>query len=251
MTVESLKSAVGLAIFADAVRDAMRTCHGGRVWDTSPALDTVDEQIRQADWDSVSDWDFVRFIRDLYLVMPTYRLLYWMWITRDFGEYSDEVKTSYWNLMHRALSAENSALAGPAAYHLWSEVFEGDFAADAWSAILIDLSPKLVTRMLQISGPVPFPLKEQLYFKLMHDGRWHHDIFVSLIASDLDAQGKIDRASALNILSKLRMNAKDEEARRVFELRLKEPKSHDERWTLQMLKGFNRGDLFCNSVQIL
>lgn len=79
------------------------------------------------------------------------------------------------------------------------------------------VEPKLIERLLEASGPVPFSLKEALYAKLVDELHWHHYIFRSIYFSIFDFYGQIDKRKAVTILARLVLPATDNaEAQRAW-----------------------------------
>ncbi len=80
-----------------------------------------------------------------------------------------------------------------------------DTVDEAWTELALpdELSEEGLERLLDISGPVPFGLKEPFYDRLLSNKRWHQAIFVGLVRSAFDYYGDLDIAAARRILARL------------------------------------------------
>lgn len=220
MTLDSLRTSIKLAIgeemFRQACLDAW-ACAPGTGTRNHP-LDTLamartfvefDAQTARA-WADASDSEVVEVFCGFYAEMPCYHFLFELLITLPYKDWSKEALDYFWEFTRRMLSSEHDALGDPVAYILWSDFFETDGVSEAWKALIAgDPKPKLIERLLESSGPVPFSLKEALYAKLIDEQRWHHYIFRSIYFSIFDVYGDVDRHKAAMILANLALPPKD------------------------------------------
>jgi len=115
--------------------------------------------------------------------------------------------TLYWDRARTLLSGDEDALAEPLAYSLWCDFFE-DWrqVEDVWHILVqADPPPRLLRRVLDASGPLPFRLKEPLYERLLGDPTWHEAIYRSLLFSCFNAYGDIDKKKAVALLEQLKL----------------------------------------------
>jgi hypothetical protein len=148
------------------------------------------------------DKDKLELTFRFYEEMPCYAYL--IYISNYFGEFYPATKTILWSKYKHYLSGEDT-LADPVAYSLWCDFFEDSTRVrEAWS-ILTGNNPSqlLLRRLLISSGPVPFAEKHKLYQSLLPHPQWHYYIFRSLLHSQFDVYGCIDRTKAKAILKKL------------------------------------------------
>ena len=121
-------------------------------------------------------------------------------------------KDSIWKHFMKYLASENY-YADPVGYVLWVEFFEYEVTVrDTWQGLVNNYSDKkALLRLLECAGPVPFDLKEMHYDALIDDKENHEVIFNSLLYSTYDVYGQIDKAKAINILAKLKIDTKTEQ----------------------------------------
>lgn len=96
-------------------------------------------------------------------------------------------------------------LLSPVEYSLWCDYFEDpNRVEESWFNLVQDITrEKLIQRLLIASGPVTFTLKHSLYLQLIGNSDWHYYIYKSLLHSQFDALGQIDRTKAREILNQL------------------------------------------------
>jgi len=214
VTIDDLKSRVGAELYAQACREAWESAPGtgvregkdqqqGRTWD---ALQKVVYEIDD-DWSSLTDIEFVQFFCDLYRELPSYSLLANMSFIKMLATLDQSARAVFWGFAREMLSSPDPALADPMSYFMWCGPFEDENVEEAWKALV---SPEgaaqpLLERVLDISGPVPFRLKSDLYARLIDEARWHPFIFRSLLHSAFDAYGRIDAPSAARLITRLQV----------------------------------------------
>ena len=219
LTIERLKSIVGADLYAAACKEALSLSPGtGSMthWqahrDDWIAVGQVLQAVDYHTW-TVPDAEILRFFFELYREMPAYKVLFELSITRPYQVLTPELKRAYWEFIGEMLGSTDAAFADPVAYILWTDFFEDpDLVEKAWSA-LISGSPndRLLERLLIKSGPIPVPLKRGLYKRLISDVRWHYFIYRSLLHSQFDVYGRIDKDEARETLDKLRLNLPSDE----------------------------------------
>lgn len=190
----------GRDAFAEACQIARRTAPGfgksGR--DPAPTPDFVYD---------ISSWiiddlrlaplDAVALLFAIYERMPSYALL-----IASPAQYADDSPAAlalFQSKCREMLGADDDALADPIGYWLWCGPFEdGKEVVESWWHVLTsdEGPPRLFERLLEISGPVPWPLKAELYERLFPDQRWHPFIRRSLEASQGDLYGNYDIEAA-------------------------------------------------------
>ena len=105
------------------------------------------------------------------------------------------------------LASEHDALADPISYVMWCDLFESARVEEAWRALITsEIDERLFERVLIASGPVPFPLKAELYTRLIGQQRWHYFIFRSLLHSAYDYFGNVEPTQALAVLERLKLD---------------------------------------------
>jgi hypothetical protein len=118
-----------------------------------------------------------------------------------------ELKNIIWEKFMYYLGSEKY-YADPVGYVLWVEFFEDEETAnETWEGLMqFTKNKNAVKKLLEMSGPAAFELKEKLYDKIILDSDYHESIFKSLLFSSFDLFGKIDNKKALAILAKLKLN---------------------------------------------
>ena len=147
------------------------------------------------------------FPRYFQFLMPYYRVVKnpeYCNLTKDDEKNYSNAKHLIWEKFMYYLGAENY-YADPVGYVLWVEFFEdGETANETWKGLTQFTDNKTaIKKLLEMSGPAPFELKEILYKKIIEDKQYHESIFKSLLFSSFDLFGKIDNRKALAILEKL------------------------------------------------
>jgi hypothetical protein len=149
------------------------------------------------------------FPRYFQFLLPYYRILnkepYREYeVTLNDSKTLQELKNIIWKKFMHYLGSEKY-YADPLGYVLWVEFFEDEETAnETWEGLMqFTKNKNAVKKLLEMSGPVAFELKEKLYDKIILDSDYHESIFKSLLFSSFDLFGKIDNKKALAILSKL------------------------------------------------
>jgi hypothetical protein len=80
---------------------------------------------------------------------------------------------------------------------------ESYVSAELWSFLIReDTSPQVLKFVLPISGAIPYPLKKELYSRLIRDKTWHPYILESLVSS-LVWYGGLNKEDAKKVYSQL------------------------------------------------
>jgi hypothetical protein len=145
----------------------------------------------------------VRLILEIYHDLPAYSFL--AIIYRDeYRAFPGEVRQFYFAELTR-IALEQESLAEPILYTLALDFFDDlTEAAMAWTITSQRRDhPKWIQNLLEISGPVPFRLKYDLYHQLLPNETFHAAIFTSLYQSCFAPAGDIDKGEAANVLNQL------------------------------------------------
>jgi hypothetical protein len=137
------------------------------------------------------------------------------WVTCELGFVlhtagDDTLWRHLWAGYRQRLEAPDPA--GPVEYSLWVDHFEDRrTVAAAWAAMIDDEPPsteralRRTTRVLPISGPVPWQLKHPYYVSLLPVPELHPALFQALLASYRDVYGSLEPRPALALLDQLRL----------------------------------------------
>ncbi|MEJ2885633.1 hypothetical protein [Actinomycetospora aeridis] len=133
----------------------------------------------------------------LYRVMPCYGNLMYVghWAPRD--EFLARIGI--------LLDDPDPALADPASYWVWCGPFESDEgeSASAWHALRADAAGRRLQRLIDISGPVPWPAKAPTLVELAADARWHPALWWVVHSATADYFGRVDAPAAERLLAAL------------------------------------------------
>ena len=207
---------VGEARFSEACEWAWRTAAGtglrsqGRVeWPND--LKDVPHDAEEIVWTGKRPaLDEVTLAFALYRRMPCYSNLSFIRVALSGGSRGEPAKALFWREYRDLVSDPDDRLADPVSYSLWCDYYEDpDDVLEAWSETALHpaTSQRGLERILDRSGPVPFPFKASLYEQLIAEPRWHPFIFLSLLHSRFDYFGKIDIEAARQLLSRLQLPA--------------------------------------------
>jgi hypothetical protein len=193
MTVDDLAELIGTDLFRRACdiawATAAETGRGrGTRWPTELA-DVTHELSDLIDGDGVLGFA-------LYRAMPCYAVLMQVGF-----EPHDE---AFWAEMRSLLDDTDDRLAAPAAYWLWCGPLESAAeVATAWREVTAQASDRRLRRALDISGPVPWALKEELLFRLSRQDLWRRPVLGALVNAAFDSFGDVDPAAAGKVLHRL------------------------------------------------
>jgi hypothetical protein len=205
MDMDEIIGIVGEAKFHQACADARRTAAGtGKSLGKNDFDSDVPHDVSSLIWDSDGETgDKLELTFRFYEQMPCYAYLFY--ISMYMRDFSEPTKHLFWSKYKTYLAAEET-LADPVAYSLWCGYFEDGpaRAAEAWNILTAEITNDLLLqRLLFASGPVPFELKEKLYRRLLPEPRWHYYSFQSLLHSQFDVYGSVDREKGKAVLGRL------------------------------------------------
>jgi len=117
-------------------------------------------------------------------------------------------KNVMWNYFRKQLSKGDSLHREYIERSLWIGFFEdSEIVNEAWEKLVGDYQDKnILKRLLTISSPIPFNLKNKLYQKVIENKEFHDYIFESLESSFFCLYGKINIQRARIILSNLKVD---------------------------------------------
>ncbi len=177
---------------------------------TQVGASTFDSRIPHAIVDiilgsSLAPYDQLHLILQLYDEMPCYAFL--MYLKSYEERLIAPSATIFWDWVRSHVESPDPALSQPVAYALWCDFFEDPQTVDAaWAHLMTPLPARQGLQTILIhSGPVPFHLKRVLYTALMPDSRWHYFIFRSLLHSQFDVYGKLDKQEARRLVQRLEL----------------------------------------------
>lgn len=172
------------------------------------AADTLDYdclfQIDDCIWESgLTDTQKVDLTFQVYKDIPCYHFM--TTICMQFDHFSTEAKKCFWDHVRALLSQENAALADPVSYSMWCDFFEDHgYTQEAWTELTRPEANDIqLQHVLISSGPIPFSMKEPLYARMVEDKKWHYFIYRSLLHSEFDVLGDINRDKARTLLDQL------------------------------------------------
>ena len=99
-----------------------------------------------------------------------------------------------------------------AEYALWVDFFENQNTVSfAWSEIEKHIKTEAGhLKLLSISGPVPFPLKQRLYEHFLARPQFHGPLLRAFYASLYEVYGQADKAEIGRMLRQLQVSREDE-----------------------------------------
>lgn len=171
-------------------------------------------------WDTdAADTAKVRLLFEIYSDIPCYALL--MAAKENSVDLSPAGRDQWWQTVRSILAQDDPGPAGPIAYVLWCDFFEDPQQVNAaWDKLVTgESNARLLERVLAVSGPVPFERKEQLYKRLISDEAWHLAIYRSLLFSNYDVYGQIDKQKARRVLDGLHLPPEIRKSKELRDLR--------------------------------
>lgn len=195
---EELVARVGAERYAGACEWAWRTaartgrCGVGRSWPTS--LEEVPHEFADAWWDAdASLSERLEAGLALYREMPCYANT--VPLHGFYHEFSAGDRDRLWDAYRAALAHPDDRLADPVSYSLWVDFFEDPATVEeAWQETTRPGGEgweRRVSRVLDVAGPVPWPLKEALFESLVDEPRWHPAVLRAIVGSAFDAFGAL------------------------------------------------------------
>lgn len=143
---------------------------------------------------------------EIYEDMPCYAHL--ISLNMEYAYFSLAERKHTIEKIYHYLSLGNNTYFKPIEYSLWCDFFEDDSTVtEVWSGLIkANENKKIYTSLLNVSGPVPFYLKNKLYELLLDNKEYHYMIFNSLLYSYYDYYGKIDIGKARQIMDILEID---------------------------------------------
>ncbi len=196
---EKLVAQVGAERYAAACAWAWGTaagtgrCGGARSFPGS--LETVPGEFGDAWWDAgASLGERLRMGLALYRAMPCYANT--VQLHGFYGEFSPEDRERLWRAYRAALEDPDDRLADPVAYSLWVDFFEDAATVEeAWHQATTagegERWERRITRVLDVAGPVPWALKDELFAGLCEQPRLQRAIYRAIAGSAFDVFGKL------------------------------------------------------------
>ncbi|MFV1885425.1 MAG: hypothetical protein ACMZ7B_13125 [Balneola sp.] len=192
-------------------------------WDVESKKVDLDNEQAQRDYEIITDVaeyilksktdpkDQIKIFFDLYMICPSYsvistlKIYYW----KDLFE---SAKKEFWRNIKSILNSGKEHFIKPIEYSLWCDFFEDwNTVEESWKNLVTkDATNEVLKIILDVSGPVPFNLKKPLYSRLIRSEFWHIHIFKSLLHSEFDVYGNIDKKESLKILNRLSIDENTE-----------------------------------------
>lgn len=124
------------------------------------------------------------------------------------NEMAASEKNVMWNYFRKQLSKGDSIQRENIERSLWLGFFEdSEIVNEAWKKLVGDYQDEnILKRLLKISSPVPFDLKDSLYQKIIKNKKWHNSIFESLEYGFFLSHGTINIKRARIILPTLKID---------------------------------------------
>lgn len=212
MLFEELVARVGAERYDAACRIAWSSaagtgrCGGVRSWPGD--LQFVPHEFADIWWRDVPPAQCLELSLRLYREMPCYANV--MELKGGYDRLDGDEKQTLWDAFRELLGSEDDRLADPLAYALGVDFFEdASTVQESWREVTErDRRPwgRRIERVLDHAGPVPWPLKEELFAQLVDDERFHDAIFRALAGSAFDVYGQLG-PSAATWLQQLRLPA--------------------------------------------
>jgi hypothetical protein len=208
---DELVAQIGAERYRAACRQAWRSaagtgrCGGARSWPGDVAF--VPHEFADMWWGDAAPAQCLETALRLYREMPCYANT--IELKRAYERFGDDEKQTLWNALRELLASDDDRLADPLGYALWVDFFEDHSTVEeAWRETTrrdVDPWQRRITRVLDVAGPVPWPLKEDVFVALVADERFHPAILRALAGSAFDVCGQLDAAAAAGWLRRLRV----------------------------------------------
>ncbi|MDJ1480717.1 hypothetical protein QNI16_09495 [Cytophagaceae bacterium YF14B1] len=141
----------------------------------------------------------------LFEIQSTYAVL--MHLKWYYNDLELEERDIFWNRCINCLLGSDQQQKSGIEYLLAVDLFEDDeTVAESWQRLMELNNEKIVETLLRSSVAVPFTWKEELYYLLIKDKKWHYLLFTSLHDSFYGAFGDIDILKARTILERLKVD---------------------------------------------
>jgi hypothetical protein len=199
---DELVAQVGAERYREACRQAWSSaagtgrCGGARSWPGDVAF--VPHEFSDMWWGDAAPAQCLDTALRLYREMPCYANT--IELKRAYERFGDDEKQTLWNAFRDVLACDDDRLADPLGYALWVDFFEDPATVEeSWREMTGrdgDAWERRIERVLDNAGPVPWPLKEELFAQLVRDRRFHHAIFRALAGSAFDVYGQLGPSAA-------------------------------------------------------
>lgn len=213
MDIEYFIQKVDKQEFQKAANRALYTAKNWEIESKNTNLDDVDIQ---SDYHLITDLIEILFnskierkkridlLFELYRLCPSFTVIDDLYVNY-WNKLFELEKNLFWKHVINILNSEKKYLKEPIIYALCCDFFEGaETVTESWNALITkDATDEVLKTVLINAGPVPFYLKKELYHRLMGSKYWHKYIFKSLLHSEFDHYGDIDKEEALKIINKL------------------------------------------------
>ncbi len=137
----------------------------------------------------------------LYREMPCYAST--IELKSFYEQFGADERRALWQAFRAVLDCDDDRLADP----LWVDFFEDrGTVEEAWRETTrrdVDPWERRLVRVLDVAGPVPWRLKEELFAALVREPRFHHAIFRAIAGSAFDLYGDLDPPAAARWLGRL------------------------------------------------
>lgn len=204
MLFDELVAKVGAERYRAACEWAWRTaartgrCGVDRSFPTS--LEGVPEEFHDVWWNGeIPLGERLAMGLALYRAMPCYANT--TPLRSFYSEFTAEDRKRLWEAYRAALEDPDERLADPMAYSLWVDFFEDPATVEeAWQEMTGGGEgaswERRMQRVLDMAGPVPWPLKEAVFARVYDQPRLHPAIFRAIVGSAFDYFGSIGPSAA-------------------------------------------------------
>ncbi|MEQ9090684.1 MAG: hypothetical protein RIE52_06310 [Balneola sp.] len=202
---------------------ALRAVYKAKNWRKESKKVDLDNPDLQADYDLITDIiqsifeaksnhnNSIKLLFDFYKVCPSFTVIDDIYVNY-WRELFNFEKEEFWENIIEILNSKKDYPKEPIIYALWCDFFEDPRTVNqSWNALVTNETTDEVLKIVLVnSGPVPFNLKKELYYRLLGSDYWHKYIFKSLLHSQFDVYGDIDTQESLKILGKLNISKETE-----------------------------------------
>lgn len=113
---------------------------------------------------------------------------------RTLASLAPDARAKEWKRVLDVLAADSSDEWEPVAFAVWNDFLnEPDRCTDTWQALVEPVpAPRVLARLLDLSGPVPADSKLPLLEQLADDHQWHDSVIRALWFAIFEDRGDID-----------------------------------------------------------
>ena len=155
----------------------------------------------------ISDKAIIDLMFEVYEMAPSYSVL--MYLVMMYDNLNLELKEYIMNRYADYLFQDDEHLSVPVGYSLWVDYFEGDDRVEfCYNAIFGRMKQEYndIKKLIDVSGPVPYHLKKDLYYTLTTDRIYHDLVYDGIVNSISDVYGHIPLEEATILLGKLEID---------------------------------------------